>query len=307
MTKAKHGVYAAAITPIDVHGAPDGAALVRHCQRLLADGLDGVAPLGTTGEGNSLPLSFRLDVPAVFADAGLRSDEVIFGTGACAVADAVKTTQASLGAGYPNVLVLPPFYLKNVSDDGLYAYYARIVEEVADPRLRIYLYHFPQMSMTPISVDLITRLKRDFGAVIAGLKDSSGNYEGTLRFVSAADDFDVFPSGEGVLLKAVEAGCAGVISATTNASARLVRRTLNAKGPERAALQERLGAVRAAIAKHPLSPALKQVEAWRSGDNAWRRVLPPLVELPAEAARTLRADLDALPETSVLDCAPAAA
>ena len=293
--KARRGVYAAAITPVAADGRPDTAKLIAYCNRLIAEGLDGIAPTGTTGEGNSLPFDWRLALPSAFAEAGLPPDRVIFGTGACAADDAVALTKAGVDAGYANALVLPPFYLKGVSDDGLFRYYARLVEGVGSDTLRIYLYHFPQMSQTPISIPLIERLKAEFGPVIAGLKDSSGDYAGSLAFASAAEDFDVFPSNEGVLVDAMRNGCGGVISATTNASARLARRTLEAGGTTRDRLQDDLNKVRQAIAKYPLSAAIKQIEAWKSGDDSWTRVFAPLVELTDAQKASLRRDLAAFP------------
>ena len=291
MGKARRGVYAAAITPLAPDGGPDLPKLVGYCRQLLEEGLDGVAPAGTTGEGNSLPTAARLAMPAAFAEAGFAGDRVIFGTGACAAEDAVVLTRASLEAGFPNVLVLPPFYLKSVTDEGLFAYYARLIEGVGSEALRIYLYHFPQMSMTPISVDLVRRLKAAFGPVIAGLKDSSGQYEGSLAFAAAAEDFDVFPSDEGRLRDALSKGCGGVISATTNASAALAARTLASQGADAEALQQALAAVRRTIAKYPLSAALKRIEAWKSGDESWCRTFPPLVPLDPAQSAALRQDL----------------
>lgn len=295
-TKARNGVYAAAITPVDATGRPDTTKLIAYCKRLIAEGLDGVAPTGTTGEGNSLPFDWRLDLPGAFSEAQLPPDRVIFGTGSCAADDAVALTKAGVNAGYNNALVLPPFYLKSVSDDGLFAYYARLIEGVGSDALRIYLYHFPQMSQTPISIPLIQRLKSEFGPIIAGLKDSSGDYAGSLAFAEAADDFDVFPSNEGVLVDALAKGCGGIISATTNSSASLVRRTLEATGPEQDRLQGLLNDVRQTIAKYPLSAAIKQIEAWKSGDESWCSVFPPLVDLSTDQKSALRQDLQTLPD-----------
>ena len=298
MTKAKKGVYAASLTPVGADGEPDAQKLVRYCRWNIEQGLDGVAPLGTTGEGNSLSLKFRLTLPETFRNANFEASQVIFGTGSCAAGDAIEATKAVLDAGFNNVLVLPPFYFKNASDDGIYAYYARLIERVGNDRLRIYLYHFPKMSMTPISIPLIQRLKKEFGPLIAGLKDSSGDFNGALDFVAASNDFDVFPSNEGVLLEALTKGCAGIISATTNASACLVRQTLSAPSEEAKKLQETLTAVRMAISKHPLSAALKQIEAWRTGDNSWLPVFPPQVGLTKEQATELRSDLEKLESIS---------
>lgn len=293
MAQAKKGIFAAAITPI-AGGEPDGPKLVRYCRQLIADGCDGVAPLGTTGEANSLPYQFRLRTPELFAKAGFAGDEVLFGTGAAALADAQAFTRAAVESGFPNVLVLPPFYFKNVSDDGLYAYYSRIIDAVGSSELRVFLYHFPQMSAVPITLELVRRLRAAFGPVIAGLKDSSGDFSNSANFITSIPDFAVYPSSEGVLLKALEIGAAGVISATTNASAGLARRTLQAEGQEKLELQEALAELRTTIQTYPLSAALKRIAAWRFGDPSWAEVLPPLRGLSAKEEGELRSRLMSL-------------
>lgn len=293
MIKAQKGIYAAAITPLSADGTPDLDKLAKYCQRIIAEGLTGVAPAGTTGEGNSMPMASRLAMPGIFQGAGIASDRVIFGTGSCATGDAVAMTRACTEAGYNNVLVLPPFYFKNAHEDGLYAYYARLIEGVGNSDLRVYLYHFPLMSMTPIPISLIERLKRDFGPIIAGLKDSSGNYEGTLEFAQAADDFDVFPSNEGVLVQGISEGCAGVISATVNTLPALAGKTLiDSDATDQAHLSE----LRQIISKFPLSAALKQIEVWKSRDNTWTRVLPPLTALSEDQTAELHSLLAAFSE-----------
>lgn len=303
MSKAEKGVYAASITPIDAAGQPDGKRLIQHSQWLMQQGLTGVAPLGTTGEGNSLPFSFRLKVPGLFRDAGFKSNNVIFGTGSCATGDAIEATRAVIDAGFTNALVLPPFYYKGVSEDGVFNYYEQLINGVGSDALRIYLYHFPKLSMTPITVPLIQRLKKEFGPVIAGLKDSSGDFKGTLEFVAAADDFDVFPGTEAVLVEGAIKGCVGSISATSNASASLTAATYAALGsPKATELQKTLSAVRLAIADFPLSAALKQIEAWRREDDSWRAVLPPNTVLSDNDAKRLRAALEVFePAAGVLN------
>lgn len=295
MSKAEKGVYAASITPVDASGDPSATKLIEQCRWLMDQGLTGVAPLGTTGEGNSLPLAFRLSVPAQFRDAGFAPGNVIFGTGSCSAGDAIAATRAVIDAGFNNALVLPPFYYKNVSEDGVFNYFDQLINGVGSDALRVYLYHFPQLSMTPFTTPLIQRLKAEFGPVIAGLKDSSGDYQGTLEFVAAADDFDVFPGSEAVLIDGLSKGCAGSISATSNASAALTAATFKASGTaEAAALQETLTAVRLAISQFPLSAALKQIEAWRRGDDSWCAVLPPNTVLNKAQQNQLRDSLDAL-------------
>ena len=293
--KAKRGVYAAAITPLADDGGADLPKLARYCAWLLAEGLDGVAPTGTTGEGTSVALTARLRLPGALAAEGIPGDRAIIGTGCPSADDAVALTRACVEAGFPNVLVLPPYYFKGPGEDGLYAYYARLIDAVGSDALRVYLYHFPAMSAVPIPIAVIRRLKAAYGPIIAGLKDSSGDYEGTRAFADAVENFDVFPSNEGVLRDALARGMGGVISATTNVAPRLARRTIDARGAEAEMLQALLGEVRRIVAQYPLQSAIKEIEARRSGDDTWRRLFPPLTPLPAERADNLLAELRDLP------------
>jgi len=300
MTKARRGIYAAAISPFDADGALNTTKLIAYCQHLLSDGgCDGVAPTGTTGEGTSVAMRDRLALPAAFAKAGIERDRVIFGTGAPSAGDCVELTRAAADAGYVNVLVLPPYYYKNPSDDGVFAYYANLVEKIGRDDLRIYLYHFPQMSMVPLSPALVVRLRDAFGPVIAGLKDSSGDFEQSRAIVEAtggvAQDFDVYPSSEAMLWDGLSIGTAGIISGSTNAFAAKVQVALKApEGPARDAAMAKVKAARTMAGKYPLMSAMKRIEAWRIGDEDWTRMTPPLVRLTAEQEAALKADLAAL-------------
>ena len=297
MTKAVRGIYAAAVSPFREDGSLDTPKLIAYCQHLVSDGgCNGVAPTGTTGEGNSISFRQKLELAGAFAEAGFDPNRAIFGTGACATQDAVDLTNAAVDAGFPNVLVLPPFYYKSPSDEGLYAYFSQLVEKVGDDRLRVYLYHFPQISMTPIPVDVVVRLKQAFGPVIAGLKDSSGDMSQALAFAKATGgvdaDFDVYPSSEAFLFEGLDGGCAGIISGSTNAFARYARDAkTEGPGSEAFAMAK---AARAVASKYPLMAAMKQMEAWRSGDETWTRMAPPLVPLSAEQQANLKADVEGL-------------
>lgn len=303
MSKARRGIYAAAVSPFDQDGSLNAQKLAGYCQHLLSDGgCDGVAPTGTTGEGTSISFADRLELPGVFANAGIASDRVIFGTGAPAAGDCVALTRAAVEAGYTNVLVLPPFYYKNAPDEGLYAYFANLVEKIARDDLRIYLYHFPQMSQTPLSTHLVTRLREAFGAVIAGLKDSSGDFEQSRAFVEATggvtEDFDVYPSSEAMLWDGLSIGTAGIISGSTNAFGAKAQAALQApEGPAREAAMNAVRDARAMAGKYPMMSTMKTIEAWRSGDDSWLRMAPPLVPLSAEQKVALQSDLDALSNT----------
>ena len=297
MTKAARGIYAAAVSPFREDGSLDTERHIAYCKHLISDGgCDGVAPTGTTGEGNSISFRQKMELAGDFAKAGFPTNRAIFGTGACATQDAIDLSKAALDAGFPNVLVLPPFYYKNPSDEGLYRYFAQLIETIGDDRLRVYLYHFPQMSMTPIPVDVVVRLKKEFGAVVAGLKDSSGDMTQAFAFASATggaeEDFDIYPSSEAFYFEGLDGGCAGVISGSTNAFGALAQNAKD-KGPDSAAFA-RVKAARAMASKYPLMAAMKQMEAWRTGDETWTRMAPPLVPLSAEQKANLKADVEAL-------------
>jgi 4-hydroxy-tetrahydrodipicolinate synthase len=300
MTKAIRGIYAAAISPFNADGSLNTDLLIGYCKHLMTDGgCDGVAPTGTTGEGTSVPMRDRLALPEAFANAGIAKDAVIFGTGAPSAEDCVALTRSAVDAGYMNALVLPPYYYKNPSDDGLFAYYANLIEKIGSDDLRIYLYHFPQMSAVPLSVNLVLRLRKAFGGIIAGLKDSSGDFEQSRAFIEATDgvtdDFDVYPSSEAFLWDGLSIGSAGIISGSTNVFANGVQAAKAApEGAERDAAMDVVKTARAVAGKYPLMAAMKQIEAWRSGNDLWTRMTPPLVPLTAEQRSSLRADLEAI-------------
>jgi 4-hydroxy-tetrahydrodipicolinate synthase len=293
MKKARKGIYAAAITPIRAGGEPDMEGLVAHCNHLLTVGCDGVAPLGTTGEGAALPFAFRLKVPRALANANLPSDAVIIGAGSPSVGDAIAMARTSLEAGFPNLLVLPPYYTKSPSEDGLYDYYSQIIDAARDESLRIFLYHIPQVTSVPIPIALVHRLRSSFGRMIAGIKDSSGDFQSAKSYLGL-DDFDVYPSSEAMLSDALNVGCAGVISGSTNITAALARKILRATGADRQSLQIRLTELRYTLQRFPLIPAVKQVQAWLTNDPGWQRLLPPLQRLSERETSELKKDMERL-------------
>lgn len=282
------GVCAATLTPLTKRLEPDHAALVDHCARLLAGGCDAINLLGTTGEATSLSLAARIAVMEAVAGAGLPLTRFLVGTGAAAFADALTLTQTAVRLGFAGALVIPPFYFKSIVDDGAFAYYARLIEAVDDDRLRLYLYHFPQLSGFGFSADLVRRLAAAYPATIAGLKDSSGSPGYAESIVTGCPSIDVFPSSETTLADAAAHGFAGCISATLNVSAPLAARVW--RGDTGAA--PALGAIRSTIAKHQLVPALRAVMASLRADDRWLRVIPPLLELDSGSAAKLVAELD---------------
>ena len=301
MTARRRGVYAAALTPQKDDLSPDLDRLIAHYRWLLANGCDGIAPLGTTGEANSFSVDERLGVIEAIAAADLPRERMIVGTGCCAVPDSVCLTRACLAAGMANVLVLPPFYYKGVSDDGLYAAFAEVIERTGDDRLRLYIYNFPQMTGLKTSHALIERLLAAYPGTVVGTKDSSGDWDNMAEMCRRFPGFEVFPGTERYLLAGLRAGGVGCISATTNVTAPMAAKVYAQWESARAdALQERLTAVRTVIEGYPAIPALKRLMARQSGEPAWRNLRPPLVPLTEAQATELVATLEAL------DFAPAA-
>jgi len=158
VSKTLSGVIAAIATPIEESGAPDLARAVKLARYLLDNGCDGLNVLGTTGEATSFSLEERKSVMSAYKAQGMPLNRLMVGTGAAAMADAVALTRHAAELGFAGALVLPPFYYKGVSDDGLVAYIHTLVKATAEKPIPIYLYHFPAMSGLPWHVALIKRL-----------------------------------------------------------------------------------------------------------------------------------------------------
>lgn len=298
------GLWPPVSTPFDASGRVDEGRLVRHSQRLLADGAHGLAILGTTSEANSLTLDERRRVIDAHLAAGIPAERLLPGTGSCAVGDAVALSCHAGEIGAAAVLLLPPFYYKKVSDDGLFAFVARLIEGCGANAPRIMLYHIPPVAMVGWSAELIARLRDAFPGIIAGMKDSSGDAENTLAMIKAfPEDFAVFPGAEIYLLRALRAGAAGCISASANINAAGIRRLYDRwQAPEADTLQAEANAIRKAVESRGMIPALKAVLAEHYRDAAWLTVRPPLV--PASDAT--RAELLADPAiVQLLAAAPA--
>jgi 4-hydroxy-tetrahydrodipicolinate synthase len=294
-TSRLSGVFSPVITPRADDRCQTAAMLVRHCRWLLGQDV-GLAVFGTNSEANSLAVAERMHLLDALFEAGVPGDRMMPGTGCCALADSVELTRHAVTHGVGGVLMLPPFFYKGVSDDGLFASYAEVIERVADPRLRIYLYHIPQVSQVPISLALIERLLAAYPGVIAGIKDSSGDWANTSAMLERfqPQGFDVFAGSETYLLATLRAGGAGCITATGNvnpgAIARLYRtwQQLDAD-----AQQAELDALRATFMKFPMIPALKAAVAMFSGDAGYAAVRPPLMRLDDQQNAELLAALRA--------------
>jgi 4-hydroxy-tetrahydrodipicolinate synthase len=294
VTDRIRGVVAPVLTPFTADLRPDAGRFVDHCRWLLARHA-GLAMFGTTSEANSLSVGERTELLDRAIAGGCDPARMMPGTGCCSLPDTVTLTAHAVRHGCAGVLMLPPFYYKGVSDEGLFRHYSEVVQRVGDARLRIYLYHIPPMAAVGISPGLTERLLKAYPGAIAGMKDSSGDWENSRTFLEAfaATGFDFFVGSEGFLLANMRHGGAGCISATANVNPAAIHRLyLEWQQPTAEAQQAKLNVVRDAVGKNfPMIAALKQVVADSRRDSSWATVRPPLVELNAAQAAELRAGL----------------
>jgi 4-hydroxy-tetrahydrodipicolinate synthase len=294
--KRPAGVWAPAITPFKPDLSPDPERFARHARWLLANGCTGLAAFGTNSEANSLTVEERMSLLEYLVSNGTPPSALMPGTGCCAFPDSVRLTAHAVSLGCAGALMLPPFYYKGVSDEGLFRSFSEIIQRVGDARLRLYLYHIPPVAQVPISIPLIERLLKRYPETIAGLKDSSGDWNNTKAVLDAFANtgFDVFAGSEVFLLSNMRHGGVGCISATANVNPAAIHRVFeNWREPEADAMQEAIGATRAIVQKYPVIPALKSIVARAFDDPEWVTVRPPLVELTAAQQASLAADLDA--------------
>lgn len=285
MTTELHprGVYCAALTPVDADLRPDHEHFVAHCRRLVAEGC-GVALLGTTGEANSFSTGERKALLEAALEGGLRPAQLLPGTGVNALTETVELTRHALSVGVTSVVMLPPSYYKEVSEDGLFAAYAETIERVGDERLRVVLYHIPQVSAIPIPFGLIERLRARYPRNVVGIKDSAGKLENMTAMVERFPGFAVLSGADPLMLPLLRAGGAGAITATTNlVAADLAFVYAHHADPARAAeveaAQQRVVAMRTLASSYAQMPSLKALLAARTGHDGWRRLRPPLLAL----------------------------
>ena len=287
------GVLAPVVTPFTADLQPDPQRLAQHCRWLITQDV-GLAVFGTNSEGNSLSVDEKIELLDHLVDGGIDPMRMMPGTGSCALTDTVRLTAHATKLGCAGVLMLPPFYYKGVSDEGLFRSFAEVIERVGDSRLRIYLYNIPPVSQIAISVALIEQLLKAYPDNVAGAKDSSGDWNNTKAYLDnfAAQGFHVFPGAETFLLQGLRNGGVGCISATANVNPGPIARLCAAwQSADAEAEQQRLDVVRRIFAKYPMIPALKAAIAHYGGDAEWVTVRPPLVELTSEQTDSLVSDL----------------
>ena len=286
------GVLCPVVTPFHNDLRPNSDALIRQCEWLLSQNV-GLAVFGTTSEANSMSADERIELLDCLVAAGVDRTRMMPGTGCSALSDTVKLTRHAVDSGCAGCLMLPPFYYKDVSDDGLFGSYAEVIERVGNENLRIYLYHIPPIAQVGLSVDLIERLVTTYPNTVVGIKDSSGIWDNTHAILERGwDDFRVFAGSENFLLRNMQHGGAGCISATANLNPAAIDRLFTDwKSAEATELQEELDTIRNIVEDYPMIPAVKAIVAACSNDAAWKTVRPPLIALSNERQKSLMATL----------------
>lgn len=288
------GVMAAVLTPLNDDLSPNRDTWLAHCRDLLAQGCSGLAVLGTTSEANSFSVSERLSMLDALGASDIDTGLAVPGTGCCAIPDTVELCRKSLEIGAAGVLMLPPFYYKPVTDDGLFAAYSEIIQRVGDSKLKILLYHIPQNSGVPITLSLIEKLVAAYPDTVVGIKDSAGDFANMQAMVEGFPGFRVFSGSDAYLLDILRIGGAGSITACNNIAARQSAAVLaNWRDDDADTYQAALSAIRLATQKFPLVEALKEAMARRTGNDSWRTLRPPLMPLDDATAESLWAELTA--------------
>lgn len=285
MTSRKIELFVPAITPFAADLSVDTGRFVRHAQSLIDAGAHGLAPFGTTSEANSLSVNERMAALDALLDAGIKPDQLIPGTGCCAADDTIALSAHATDRGCRGVLMLPPFFYNGVSDEGVFDAYAQAINSVGTD-LRVYLYHIPQMSGVAITLNLIEMLIDRFGDQIAGLKDSSGNWDNTAAVISNFPSLDTYSASESLVPQNVAAGGAGCISASSNVNPKGIRALIDGLGgSDEEAFHKQVSAVRTTFEGLPLIPAIKSAVALQHDDSGFGRVRPPLTATgPSHAA-----------------------
>jgi 4-hydroxy-tetrahydrodipicolinate synthase len=288
MTDDIRGYWAAIATPIAADGSVDNALLARHAADLLGHGLDGLVLFGTTGEGTSFSAKERLDTVSALLKGGIGAERLALGTGYPSIADTVSLTRDMLGLGLHHALILPPYFYRDADPQGLEDAFAAVFDQVGDSRLRATLYNIPQVSGVAVPPKVLAHLSERFGAIVAGVKDSSADFEQFRAYRAAAPKLSITVGDEASIARAIAEGGTGTICGMANIVPALVKTMFDGLASEpgmRSAL---------ALMQGPFIPLMKSILAAQTGEVGWRAVRAPLTVLPASRGEAVATALKGL-------------
>jgi 4-hydroxy-tetrahydrodipicolinate synthase len=261
---------------------------------LLSTGCSGLAPFGTTGEALSVSNDERMQALENLIKSGVSPDKLIPGTGLCNFPDTVKISRHAIELGCKGVMTLPAFYFKDVTDEGLFQYYERLIDEIKHPNLKIYLYHIPQVSGVGLSIPLVKKLRSAYPDIIVGIKDSSGVWENTEQLLSI-DGLIVYPGAELPVIDAIKLGGPGCISATANFNptniAKVIELSHDRKWDQAEEVHKDVKEVRYLFQDYSAIPAQKAMLAIKYKDKRWKNIRPPLVQISEQRSSELEEKL----------------
>ena len=286
------GVLAPVLTPFNPDMQINNDLFLKHCKFLASEGL-GLAVFGTTSEGNSISLEEKIELLQKLIEAKIDPAILMPGTGCSALSDTIRLTKFSLDIGCAGVLMLPPFYYKEVTIEGLYNYYSEVIQQIGSSNLRIYLYHIPPVAQVPITIQLIEKLIKNYPNIVVGIKDSSGDWANTKAMLDCQwDDFRIFVGSENHLLQNMKYGGSGCISATANINPRGIKELCDNWNKENShELQKQLTQIRNSFSNFPLIPALKSYLARHLKEKIWLLPRPPLTPLSKKDTNLLTENL----------------
>ena len=286
-------VLSPVLTPFTEDGSPDAQKLLKQCQWLEANGV-GQAIFGTNSEANSMSAPQKMATLTALVEGGLNPAHMMPGTGATSIDATVNMTRHAVQHKCAGVLMLPPFYYKDVTDDGLFAYFSEVIQKVGDAGLQIYIYNIPPVTKINLSLSLLERLVKAYPKTVVGMKDSSGDWAYTESVIKllAPSGFRVYAGSEVFLMRTLRAGGVGCISATANVNPRAIAElAAHWKESDADQRQTALDQVRSIFAQYQMIAGMKTAVAHFSKDSEWLRVRPPLMQLSADQQAKLLSEL----------------
>ncbi len=285
----KFGLSVALTTPFESGGGIAVDTMITHAKQSLAAGCSSVTLFGTTGEGSSIGTQERERILGAFLDAGIEPRKIVMGVLVDAAEDAAAQAGYALSRGVRNILLAPPSYFKNVSDDGLFKWFSAVFVILGDKARDIIVYNIPSVTMVPLTVSLIGRLRTAFPTVVTGVKDSSGDWPFTEALLKAHGDLIILIGDERDLAKGVRLGGQGAISGMANFLPAEVK-LMAEEGRDDARVEDFV----AELLKYPVTPAVKVMVARQTSDDVWLAVRPPLISISGEGQERLALAFDSL-------------
>ena len=276
-----NGVYCASLTPINKDLSINNDLYLRHCQSLMQKGLDGLTLFGTNGEASSFSIEQKKDAIEFLLNNKINQKILIPGTGSSSLKDAIEMTKFCVDIGTKAVLVLPPYYFKNVSDEGVITYYRNVIEEAGDNNFKFLLYNIPQHSGVTISFSIIENLLKLYPNNVVGLKDSTGDMDVMLKTIKYFNDFAVFCGNGALALHTCRRGGAGAITGDANITAKLLSFIIHNFKDEKEIenfndLQFLLEKIRSVLSSHEQISLLKAYFSVADKISEWNNLMPPL-------------------------------